>query len=186
MEIRDKFINRSNAFKEISNTLYKITDELGERIIIQDLSDELGITLKSGFNKIVDSELVDEIRVEGCVFNLMQKSKGIYKAYVLHFEKEYNLPYLGFMYKKEIVSPHIEGQAQEILMKYNAQEISEILDEVEKRINAINSDISYLNSGTDLKEHRFYYRNYNGMFDGEEHFNDLKEVFENFKFLVEK
>ena len=183
MDIRAKFTERANVFKEISNTLYKIIDELGERIIIHDLSDELGITLNSRFNTSVDSELFDEIRVEGCVFNLMQKSKGIYKAYVLHFEKGYNLPYLGFMYKKEIVSPHIEGQVQEILKKYNIQEISEILIEVEKGIDAINKDISYLNSGIGLREHKFCYRNYDGMFDGEEQFTDFKAVFKNFETL---
>lgn len=183
MDIRIKFTERANVFKEISNTLYKMIDELGERIIVLDLSDELGITLKSGYTTINNSELFKEIRVEGCVFNLMHKSKDKYKAYVLYFEKEYNLPYLGFMYKKEIVSPHIVEQVPEILRKYSDQEIAEILIEVDKRIDAINKDISYLNSGIDLKEHKFFYRNYDGMFDGTERFNDLKSVIKNFESL---
>jgi len=183
MDIRIKFTERANVFKEISNTLYKMIDELGERIIILDLSDELGITLKSGYNTINNSELFREIRVDGCVFNLIHKIKGKYKAYVLHFEKEYNLPYLGFKYKKEIISPHIDGQVPEILRKYSDQEIAEILIEVDKRIDAINKDISYLNSGIDLKEHKFYYKNYDGMFDGAEQFNELKSVIKNFESL---
>lgn len=183
MDIRIKFTERANVFMEMSNTLYKMVDELGEGIIILDLSDELGMTLKSGYNTINDSELFEEIRVEGCVFNLMHKSKDKYKAYVLHFEKEYNLPYLGFMYKKEIVSPHMDGQVNEILSKYSDQEIAEILIEVDKRIDAINKDISYLNSGIDLKEHKFYYRNYDGMFDGAVRFNDLKSLIKDYKSL---
>ncbi len=183
MDIRMKFTERANVFKEISNTLNQMINELGEKIIILDLSDELGITLRSGNNPISKSELFEEIRIDGCVFNLMHKSKGKYKAYVLHFENEYNLPYLGFMYKKEIVSPHIEGQVSEILSKYNDQEIEEILIEVDKRINAINEDISYLNL-VNLREHKFYYRNYNGLFDGSERFNDLKSVIMDFKALM--
>lgn len=184
MDNRIKFTERANVFKELSKTLYKMIDELGERIIILDLSEELGIPLKSGSNTISNSEIFEEIRVEGCVFNLMHKSKGKYKAYVLHFEKEYNLPYLGFIYEKEIVSPHIEGQVPEILRKFNDQEIGEILIEVDKRIDATNKDISYLNSGINLKEHKFYYRNYDGMFDGSERFNDLRSVISNFESLV--
>jgi len=184
MDIRIKFTERANVFKEMSNRLYEMVDELGEKIIILDLSDELGITLKSGYNTINNNELFEEIRVEGLVFNLMHKSNGKYKAYVLHFEKEYSLPYLGFMYKKEIVSPHIEGQVPEILRKYNDQEINEILIEVDKRIDAITEDISYLNSGINLREHKFYYRNYDGMFDGSERFNDLKAVIKDFESLV--
>lgn len=183
MNIRARFTERANVFKEISNTLYKMIDELGEKILILNLSDELGITLNRGFNTINNSELFEEIRIEGRVFNLMNKNKNKYKAYVLHFEKEYNLPYLGFMYKNEIVSPHIEGQIPQILRKYNDQEIAEILIEVDKRIDAISKDINYLNSGMDLKEHRFYYRNYDGMFDGSERFNDLRSVLKNFESL---
>lgn len=184
MDIRIKFTERANVFKEISNRLYAMLDELGERIIILDLSDELGIPLKSGYNTINNKELFEEICIEGRVFNLMHKSNGKYKAYVLHFEKEYNLPYLGFMYKKEIVSPHIEGQVPKILTKYNDHEINEILIEVEKRIDAITEDISYLNLVVDLREHKFYYRNYDGMFDGAERFNDLKSVIKDFESLV--
>lgn len=183
MDIRLKFTERANVFREVSNKLYEMIDELAEKILIQNLSNEIGITLNRGYNKINNSELLEEIHINGSIFNLINKKKKQYKAYVLHFEKEYNLPYLGFMYKKEIVSPHIEGQISEILKKYNDQEIADILIEVDKRIAAITKDIDYLNSDIDLKEHKFYFKNYDGMFEGSEQFNDLKDVFKNFESL---
>lgn len=183
MDIRLKFTERANVFREMSNTLYQMIDELAEKILIQNLSNKIGTTLNRGYNKISNSELLEEIHIDGSIFNLINKKKEKYKAYVLHFEKEYNLSYLGFMYKKEVVSPHIEGQISEILKKYNNQEIADILIEVDKRIVEIIKDTNYLNSDIDLKEHKFYFKNYDGMFDGLEQFNDLKAVFKNFESL---
>ena len=183
MDIKNMLEKRASVFQESSNNLYRVLDDLGERLIILDLSDKFGVTLKSGLNTLEHSEIVEEVRIEGCIFNLINRSKGEYKAYVLYFDKPYNIPYLGFMYKGEIVSPHIDGQISQILEKYNDRDLSELLFEVDKRIDAIDKDLIYLNSINELGEHKFYYRNYDGIVEGQERFDDIDDVIKNFRYI---
>lgn len=181
MAIRDSFKESASIFKKRSDMLYQMVDDLRDRLIIWDLSNNLGIPLKKGFNVIPNSDIFEEIQIGDGVFNFINKSKNKYKAYVLHLEKAYNLPYLGFKYKNEIVSPHMESQVDGILSKYDDKELSEILEQVRKRIDAINKDIGYLESLDEISEEKFFYRNYDGMFDGAERFDNLEAVLNDFK-----
>ncbi|MCT4594199.1 MAG: hypothetical protein N4A57_08030 [Anaeromicrobium sp.] len=181
--MKKNFAQRCDVFKKRSDILYQLVDDLSERIIISDLTKALGGSIQKGDNLISNAKF-EEIRIEGSTFNLMNRSKSIYKAYVLHLEKEYNFPYLGFKYKGEIVSPHIEGQADKLIEKYSEAELVEIVNEIETRIEAINNDIEYLKANTDLNNHKFYYRNYDGLFDGNEKYIDLKSVFNDYELLI--
>jgi hypothetical protein len=184
--MKERLIEKSKILQNLSTTLYQLIDELSERIIILDLADKLGVIIDSGNNIIVDSDLVKEIRVQGTTFNLINKDKSVYKAYMLHFDREYNVPHLGFMYNKEIISLHIKHEENIIINKYNDIELNEILIMVEERIKAMSEDIEYLKSNADLKGHKFYYRNYDGMFEGVERFSNLESVFEDYEKRVKR
>ncbi|MHC1694879.1 MAG: hypothetical protein AB9835_06355 [Eubacteriales bacterium] len=181
MSLISLFKDKSYTYGENCDVLYKKADDLKDRLIILELSLILKKTLKVGFNVITDSILFDEIEIGQGVFNIMNKTKRKYKAYVLHLEKEYNFPYLGFRYKNEIITPHMESQIENIIKKYNNIELEEILMQIEKRNDAVIKDIEYLDTINDISEQKYFFKNYAGMFDGDEMFNNINQVFDDYK-----
>ncbi len=178
------FLEKCKVLNHVSNTLYEEVDKLAEKLIQLDLEDMLGQDINSGFNSISGDRPFEEINLDGTVFNLVNKRKLRYKAYVLHFKREFALPYLGFKYKGEIISPHIEGQPEMLLSQYNKFELDEITIQIEKRITQIRQDLSYIAGIQSYREVKFYYRNYGGLFDGEQVFKDLKEVINDYQSLL--
>ncbi len=180
-----------NKLKERCEVLQKSHDELGdllsnlsEEILINDLSTEFRHNLANGINKGILKYGIDEIKIEGFIFNLVKRETETYKAYKLHFNKDYNYDYLGFSYKDKWIAPHIKGQAKQIIGEFSStDELKEILEIIEKKIFDTNNDINSIVL-EDRLQHKYIYRNYDGMFEGNEVFNHIGEVVEDFNKLT--
>src|SRR5699024_4613210 len=81
------FLEKCKVLNHVSNTLYEEVDKLAEKLIQLDLEDMLGQDINSGFNSISGDRPFEEINLDGTVFNLVNKRKLRYKAYVLHFKR---------------------------------------------------------------------------------------------------
>jgi len=183
--MKNKFIDKCVEFNGISNKLYSKVDELSDKLILRDLSNYFEKDFKNGFNTLDGCNYVNEIRVDDGIFTICNKITETYKGYRLHFKDEFNLPHLGFYYKGEVISPHINNEPGELIKKYNDSELSEIIVEIDKRITLIQKDLSEIQVA-EPDTFSFFYREYNGMFDGHEFYKNFTDVIEDFKIMQDK
>lgn len=186
-------MDKINQFKEKAcllqnkvHKLYSLLEDLKENIIKNDLASALSKiqALKKGTNLIDCYDWIEEVIIDGELFNFIDRKSEKYKAYVAYTEREYNTLGLGFMYKNDIVSPHIEGQIDNIIYKYKENELEEIMCLIDKRLISIGEDIDYLEKNKNIKIHKHYYRNYSsGGFEGGEKFMTIIDVINDFKSL---
>jgi hypothetical protein len=156
---------------------------LKEQYIIHTLSQSLGFTVAKGTNK-VDLDWVEEIYVESEIVQFINRNKQKYKSYVAYVKKEYSTIGLGIIYKKEVVSPHMDFAVDNIIEKYSEQELAEISDLIDEYLIYIDKDIEYLQNNSELDKHEFYFRNYeSGGFEGDELYTTLNDVIANYKYI---
>ena len=155
--------------------------DLKELYIRHTLSQSIGYTIAKGLNK-VNLDWVEEISVESEVVQFINREKQKYKSYVAYLKKEYYTIGLGIIYKKELISPHMEYAVDDIIRKYNEQELSEILNLIDEYLMFIDKDIKFLQNNSELDKHEFYFRNYeSGGFEGNELYATLNDVIANYK-----
>ncbi|BEP29201.1 hypothetical protein [Helicovermis profundi] len=177
--MKKEFIKSCKVLENMSTELYTKLDSVGEKLIVKDLSKCFSKDIKKGYT-IVTNDVVEEVSVNGSIFTLINKKNEVYKGYNLFFNKKFNMLHLGFLYNGDIVSPHIEGEAEELVKKYNEKELFEILKVVIKLSNLIKLDVKYLDSLDDIDELDFVYKNYNGLFEGKEIFNGIEAVIKDY------
>lgn len=181
MSIIEQFKSKSQAlsveYKKINNLLSKLKEDY----IISCLNHELGTYLAIGTNK-VSLGWVEELSIGGEVFTFINRFKQKYKSYVCYIKKDYHIIGIGLLYKKDVVSPHMDFVVDTIISKYSEQELSEIITLIDDYLVKMNDDINFLISNADVNQHEFYFRNYeSGGFEGEECFETIHDVVEDFK-----
>lgn len=176
-DFRDKCKLLSERLAILNNML----NELKQQIIVQDLSNEIGKQVKVGRTLISEMDWLDETDIGGESFNLNNKSEGKYRGYVIYTKKDYRTIGLGFLYKNEVVAPHMDFCVDAIIAKYSDVELDEITILIEEAINDINVDITYLNENTDICTHDHYYGEYNKGFESHSRYETISEVINNFK-----
>jgi len=177
----DKFRNKCKLFSERLNTLNKLLTELKQQIILQDLSIELDTQVKVGIHLISGLDWLEETDIGGESFNLINKSEGKYYAYVIYTKKEYHTVGLGFIYKNELIYPHMDSGVEKIIAKYNNMELDEITKLIDDTINDINDDIDFLNSNPDICKHEHYYGEYNKGFESHFRYETISDVINDYK-----
>lgn len=178
----------NNAFKvkcdllsDRLNILYKLLTELKEKIIINDLSNELDTQLNIGRQLISNFDWLEEIDIDGDTLTLIDRSKGKYYSYVIYTEKEYHTVGLGFMYKNQLISPHYEPEVQKIITNHSDLELEEISKLVDQIILNINQDIEYLRSNPEITAHKHYYGEYNKGIESQYIYDDISKIICDFK-----
>lgn len=175
------FKSKCKLFSERLNILYELLAELKQRIILQDLSNELNTQVKIGRHLISNVDWLEEIDVGGETFTLINKSKNKYYSYVVYTKKEYHTVGLGLIYKNEIIAPHMDFEVENIIKKYSDSELVEISKLIDETLSNINQDIEYLNSNSDTKTHEHYYGEYNKGFDSHYHYEKISDVVNDYK-----
>ena len=178
MSYKEDFERQANIYADLCEELYKKTELIGEKIILQELLQKYQIKAKHGFNS-VNLNSVSEVCVEGKTINLISRTEEKYKAYVLYFEKNFNFPYLGFKFKKDIISPHYKDSIPSIIAKYNEDELIEITQRINEMIKLVEEDLTYLQT-TSINEHAFFYKEYRGLFEGVNKFDSINDVLKDF------
>lgn len=183
MSIIEQFKRKSESLSVEYKKINSILSKLKEDFIISNLNRELGVNIVSGKNK-VSLGWVEEISIDGEVFQFINRFKQKYKSYVCYIKQDYHVIGLGFKYKNDIVSPHMDFAVDTIISKYSEQELSEIITIMDEYLIKMNEDISILLSHTDVSQHEFYFRNYeSGGFEGDEYFETINETIKNYKSL---
>lgn len=183
MSVIEQFKGKSYLLKERLHELNDLLYNMQQEFIKHDLVVELvsSTILNNGSNKLTSYDWIDEVIINGKVFTLINKAKQSYKGYEVYTKKDYNIIGLGFKYKKDIVSPHISLGVDKILEKYNEQEILEITQLIERELIKIEEDINYLNQNKNINLHKYYYKNYDGLFEGDRTFQTISDVIADFK-----
>lgn len=178
-DFKSKCSQLQSCLKELNTALYDIK----EKIIIRDLEgyfhDKKDIKLTRGSNCINISE-IDEIIIEGENFNIINTKSEKYFGFVITLKKEFCTNGLGFEYKDDVISPHMDFQVDSILNKYNNDELIEIVDIIDSKISIIKSDIEYTQTHKDLDSYKYYYGEYNKGFSSNMRFNNINEVMKEF------
>ncbi|SCY63896.1 hypothetical protein [Ruminococcus sp. YE282] len=175
------FREKSKLLTERLDILYNLLERLKEQIILEDLSNELGTQIKAGRQQIDGFNWIDEIDVSGELFTLINKTKNKYYAYVIYTKKDYHTVGLGFLYKNEVIAPHMDFEVENIIKKYSNVELDEISNLIDELINKINQDIDYLNANSDPKKHEHYYGEYNKGFDSKYRYESIVSVFNDYE-----
>jgi len=179
--MREEFKKKCRLLSERLDVLNDLLTELKQRIILNDLSIELGLQVKAGRHLISGTDWLEETDVGGESFNLINQSKEKYYSYVVYTEKEYHTVRLGFMYKKELISPQMDFCVEKIVAKYNAIELDEITKLIDEAISNINVDIDYLVSNSDIHAHKHYFGEYNKGFDSYYRYDTISDVINDYK-----
>lgn len=177
----NNFRNKCKLFRERLEILNNLLTELKQRIILQDLSVELNTPIEVGRKIISGHNWLEEIDVAGESFNLINKSENKYYSYVIYTKRPYHTVGLGFIYKKEIIAPHMEFEIEKIIAKYSDSELDEISKLIDETLEKINQDIDYLNSNTDIKTHEHYYGEYNKGFESNYRYDTISDVINDYK-----
>ena len=178
--MKETFKENCKLLRDRLDLLNNKLEELKQRIIIQDLSDVLGVSVKAGSNRFTELDWLDEIMIDGEGFTLINKSKEKYFSYVVYTEKDYRNDGLGYPYKNDIISPQYEFGEDEIIRKYNAEDVSKILSLIIDEIKRIDSDIKYLEANPSLDKHSHYYGEYNKGFKSVHRFESINDVINDF------
>ncbi len=179
MNIREKFKAQANIYSDLCAKLYEQAEILGEKILFDDIYQKYEVNTHHGVNA-VNLHCLSEIIIEGRNISLNCKEMKKYKTYVLYFEKEFNFPYLGFTYKDDIISPHHKDSIGLILNKYSDEDLVEITQEINDRMQLVNDDLLYIKSHESISDYKYYYKNYNGLFEGEFKFGNFDKVIEDY------
>ena len=177
----NEFKSKCKLFSERLGVLNNLLVELKQQIILQDLSTALGTQIKSGRHLISSFDWLEEIDVGDESFNLINKSENKYWSYVVYTKRPYHTVGLGFMYKNEVVSPHMEFEVGRIIAKYSDEELDEISMLMDETMNNIKQDIDFLKSNSDAKMHEHYYGEYNKGFESHYRYETISDVFEDYK-----
>lgn len=175
------FREKCKLFRERLDILNNLLIDLKQRIILQDLSTELGTPIKLGRHLISGVDWLEEIDVGGESFNLINTLEKKYCAYVVYTKKQYHTVGLGFLYKNEVVSPHMEFSVDSIIAKYNDVELDEILKLMDETMKNINQDIDFLNSNSEIEKHEHYYGEYNSGFESHYRYETISDVVDDYK-----
>ena len=175
------FKRKCELFSEQVKILNALLAEFKQKIIVQDLSSVLNAQVKTGRNKISDIDWLEETDINGDTFNLINKTEKKYYAYVVYTKKSYHTIGLGFLYKKELVSPHIESEVGRIIAKYKSDELDEISLLIDEHINCIKKDIEFLRSNPDIQTHEYFYGEYDKGFESQYRYETIAEVVEDYK-----
>jgi hypothetical protein len=175
------FRSKCKLFSERLDVLNNLLTELKQQIILQDLSIFLDTQVQRGRHLISDFDWLEEIDIGGDSFNLINKSKNKYYSYVVYTKRPYHTIGLGFMYKKEVVSPHMEFEVERIIAKYSDEELEEISVLMDEAMDNINQDIDFLSSNSDIQIHEHYYGEYNKGFESRFRYETISDVVDDYK-----
>lgn len=176
-----EFRSKCKLFSERLNVLNNLLTELKQQIILQDLSTVLDRQVKIGRHLVSDIEWLEEIDIGGDSFNLINKSEDKYYSYVVYTKRPYHTVGLGFLYKKEVVAPHMEFEVERIIAKYSDEELEEISVLMDETMNNINQDIDFLRSNSDAQIHEHYYGEYNKGFESQYRYETISDVVNDYK-----
>jgi len=176
-----EFRNKCKLFSERLGILNNLLEELKQQIILQDLSTALSTQVKIGRHLISGFDWLEEIDIGGDSFNLINKSKNKFYSYVVYTKRPYHTVGLGFMYKKEVVAPHMEFEVERIIAKYSNEELDEISRLMDDAMGNINQDIDFLRSNSDVKMHEHYYGEYNKGFESQYRYETISDVIDDYK-----
>lgn len=177
----NEFKSKCKLFSERLDVLNNLLVELKQQIILQDLSTVLDAQIKIGRHLISGFDWLEEIDVGGDSFNLINKLENKYCAYVVYTKRPYHTVGLGFMYKKEVVAPHMEFEVERIIAKYSNEELDEISTLMDEAMDNINQDIDFLRSNSDVKMHEHYYGEYNKGFESQYRYETISDVIDDYK-----
>ena len=177
----EKFRRKCQSLIGQLDILNKLLTELKQQIILQELAIELDTQVKAGRHLISGFDWLEEIDLEADTFTLINKSKEKYCAYVIYTEKEYHTIGLGFLYKNELISPHMDAHIEKIIANYNDTELDEITILIDDAINNISNDIDYLNANSDIGIHEHYYGEYNKGFPSRYRYETISDVINDYK-----
>lgn len=176
-----EFRSKCKLFSERLEVLNNLLTELKQQIILQDLSTVLNAQVKIGRHLISGFDWLEEIDVGGDSFNLINKSENKDCSYVVYTKKTYHTVGLGFLYKKEVVSPHMEFEVGRIIAKYSDEELEEISVLMDETMNKINQDIDFLRSNSGAQMHEHYYGEYNKGFESQYQYETISDVVNDYK-----
>ncbi len=176
-----EFREKSKLLTERLGILNDLLERLKQQIILEDLSNELGIQVKAGRQQIDGFDWIEEIDIKGEVFTLINKTKNKYNSYVVYTKKDYHTIGLGLLYNNELISPHMDFQVENIIKKYSEVELDEISKLIDEAIVNINQDIDYLNVNFGTERHEHYYGEYNKGFESKYHYESILSVFADYK-----
>lgn len=179
--MEQQFRNKCQILNKRWKEICELLDNLKENIIISDLSGIFNLSFKSGRQQIKGIDLIEEINVTGDTFTLINKEKEKYRSYVVYTEREYHTIGLGFKYNGELVSPHIDFMVEDIITKYNSQELEEIMKLIDEYLSSMMEDIEYLKIHSDVTEYDHYYGEYNKGFDSHYRYKSISEVISDFR-----
>lgn len=175
------FRSKCKLFGGRLDILNNLLIELKQQIILQDLSTELDTQVKVGRYLVSGFDWIEEIDVGGDSFNLINKSENKYWSYVVYTKREYHTVGLGFMYKNEVVAPHLEFEIERIIAKYSDEELEEISGLMDETMTYINQDIDFLKSNSDVQTHEHYYGEYNKGFESHYRYETISDVVDDYK-----
>lgn len=179
--MKDMFSEKCSEISKQLETLNNLLEKLKERIVISDLSKALSAQVKPGRQVYQTIEEFEEIDIQGETFTLINKTSQKYRGYVILTTKEYHTVGLGFMYKKEVVSPHMPGSVDMIIHKYSDDELGEIAEIIDAAMIEIKQDIAFLKANPSISGHEHYYGEYNKGFSSQHRYDTISDVIADYK-----
>ena len=184
--MKEEFRSKCKYLEERYKEIHRLLSQLHQNIIVQDLSKELNTPLTIGRHSNIDFDKIKEIIIDEGGLTLINKQTDSYYSYVVYTKKEFHTIGLGFMYKGKVVAPHMDFCVEDLIRKYNNDELLEIEALMEEELTHMNDDIAFLTSNTDVNVYAHYYGEYNKGFDSNSRFETISDVINNFKSLSDK
>lgn len=181
MEI--KFRNKCDLLKSRLNILVDNIEKIKSEIVLDNLLKETKLKFKNGYNSDLQFDGIEEIDVFETGFTLVNGNKTFSKSYVICLKKDFHTIDLGLPYKEDSVSPHIDSAVNDLINKYNYEELKEIISIIDKYLLNIELDINYINNYNDISFYEYYYGEYNSGFDSKYKYYEISDVILDFKSL---
>lgn len=180
MTIRTILSEKSAQLVNLNDYSWKLLFKIKNQFIREQAKKVLGIEIVGMFTPISITGF-KEIMVADGSFTLMSASKQNNYAFSVHTNQDNNLMHIGITYKHDVIAPHMRGAIEDILDRYEENELNEILTLINEAIENLSGVVKWMEAHTSSTDYSCYFMDYNKGFDSENTYQDMEEIFQKFK-----